>query len=241
VLGGEVVVDEQRGSFHAPRLVLAVEAALAVRELLVDRRNVSLLLSAIAGKGAAHHGSTGNRQDSCRQGTASLSTNRRRTARVRDFHGEAAEVTPASLADSFALVAAVDRYPDWCPDAVRAVDLLARGADGYPSSVWMRMHIARGASVRDFNLYLAVGVEPLTAVKLTRFTDHPTNQEFHATWLLRHADSTRIELQLDAKLRVPPYIPAGGIPDAIAEGFVSAACRALAARQPDAQRAAQPD
>ena len=160
---------------------------------------------------------------------------------MRDFHTEAAEVTPASLDDSFALVAAVDRYPEWCPDAVRAVDILERGADGYVSSVRMRMHIARGAIVRDFNLYLAIAVEPLAFVKLRRFTDHPTNQEFHATWLLRPAASTRIELQLDAKLRVPPYIPAGGIPHAIAKGFVSAACRALAARQPDAQRAAHPD
>ncbi|HEX5899083.1 MAG TPA: hypothetical protein VFY32_06755, partial [Solirubrobacteraceae bacterium] len=70
---------------------------------------------------------------------------------------------------------------------------------------------------------------------------HPTNQRFHATWLLHPAGSTRIELQLDAELRVPPGIPAAGIPDAIAEGFVSAACRALAARQPDAQRPAHPD
>ena len=149
---------------------------------------------------------------------------------MRDFHGKAAQVTPASLEDSFALVAAVDRYPDWCSDAVRAVDVLQRGADGYPGRVRMRMHIARGAIVRDFNLYLAMVVEPLATVRLTRFTDHPTNQEFHATWLLRPAGSTRIELQLDAKLRVPPTIPAGGIPDAIAEGFVGAACRALAAR-----------
>ena len=160
---------------------------------------------------------------------------------MRDFHGEAAEVTPASLDDAFALVAAVDRYPEWCPDAVRAVDVLERGADGYLRSVRMRMHVARGGIVRDFNLYLAIAVEPPATVKLRRFTDHPTNQEFHATWLLRPAGGTAIELQLDAKLRVPPYIPAGGIPDAIAEGLVSAACRALAPRQPDAQRAMHPD
>jgi hypothetical protein len=103
------------------------------------------------------------------------------------------------------------------------------------------MHIARGAIVREFNLYLAIVVEPLVTVKLTRFTDHPTNQQFHATWLLQSPASTRIELQLDAKLRVPPHIPSGGIPDAIAEGFVGAACRALAARRPDTQRPAHPD
>jgi hypothetical protein len=160
---------------------------------------------------------------------------------VREFHGQAAEVTPASLEDSFALVAAVDRYPDWWSDAVRGVDVLERGADGCLTRVRMRMLIARGAVVRDFNLYLAILVEPSATVNLTRFTDHPTNQQFHATWLLQPAGSTRIELQLNAKLRVPRGIPAGGIPDAIAEGFVAAACRALSARQPDAQRPAHPD
>jgi hypothetical protein len=166
---------------------------------------------------------------------------RRRRARVREFHGQAAEVTPASLADSFALLAAVDRYGDWCPETVRAVDVLERGADGYPRSVRMRMHIARGGIVRDFNLYLAAVVEPLVTVRLTRFTDHPTNQQFHATWLRHPAAGTRIELRLDAKLRVPRGIPSGGIPDAIAEAFVGAACRALAARRPDARRPAHPD
>ena len=127
------------------------------------------------------------------------------------------------------MVAAVDRYPDWCPDIVRGVDVLDRGADGQPSRVRMTMHIARGAVVREFNLSLAIVVEPPGTVKLTRVTDHPTNQEFNATWMLRPAGSTRVALELDAKLRVPWYVPARGIGDAIADGFVTAACRALAA------------
>jgi hypothetical protein len=173
--------------------------------------------------------------------TASVFGERRRKARVREFHGQAAEVTPASLEESFGLLAAVDRYSDWCSEAVQAVDVLERGADGYPTRVRMRMHVARGAIVRDFDLYLAIVVEPLVTVNMTRFTDHPTNQRFHATWRLHPAAGTRIELQLDAKLRVPAGIPSGGIPDAIAEGFVVAACRALAARRPDAPRPAHPD
>lgn len=147
----------------------------------------------------------------------------------REFHGAAAEIVAAPLDECLALVAAVDRYPDWCSDIVRDVDVLDRDARGQPSRVRMKMHITRGALVREFDLYLAIAVEPPGAVKLTRVTDHPTNQEFNATWLLRPAASTRIALQLDAKLRVPWYIPAGGIGDAIAKGFVTAACRALAA------------
>ena len=64
---------------------------------------------------------------------------------------------------------------------------------------------------------------------LRRVTDHPTNQAFTATWLLWPADSTRVALQLDAELRVPAYVPAGGIADEIAEAFVAAASQALAA------------
>jgi len=145
----------------------------------------------------------------------------------RQLHGEAAEVVAAPLEDCFALLAAVDRYPDWCPDIVRYVDVLDRGPERQPSRVRMRMRVAQGALVREFDLFLAIVVEPPRIVKLTRVTDHPTNQEFNATWLLRPAGSTRLVLQLDARLRVPSYVPAGGVGDAIAEGFVAAACRAL--------------
>jgi ribosome-associated toxin RatA of RatAB toxin-antitoxin module len=147
----------------------------------------------------------------------------------RHFHGEAAQVVAAPLEECFALLAAVGRYPDWCPDIVRDVDVLDRSSDGQPSQVRMRMHIARGAFMREFDLFLAIVVEPPRVVTLTRVTDHPTNQEFTATWLLRPVGSTRLALRLDATLRVPLYVPAGGVGDAVAEGFIAAACRALAA------------
>ncbi len=152
--------------------------------------------------------------------------------RTRDFHGEAAAVAAASIDACFRLVAAVDRYPDWCPDVVRDVEVLERSADGQPSRVRLTMRIARGTIVREFNLFLAIVVEPPGTVKLTRVTDHPTNQEFNATWRLCPAGSTRMALELDARLRVPWYIPAHGIGDAIAEGFVTAASQALPASPP---------
>jgi hypothetical protein len=147
---------------------------------------------------------------------------------MRDFHGAAAEVVAAPLEDCLALLAAVDRYPDWCPDNVRAVEVLDRGADGQASSVRMTMHVARGGFDREFDLFLTVIVEPPGTVKLTRVRNRPTSQEFNATWMLTPAGSTRVALDLDAKLRVPWFIRADGIADAIAEGFVTAACRELA-------------
>lgn len=146
----------------------------------------------------------------------------------REFYGQAAEVVAAPQEDCFALVAAIDRYPDWCPDIVRKVDVLDRAAGGQPSRVRMRMHVVWGPVSREFDLFLAVVIEPPGSVQVTRVTDHPTNQEFNATWQLRPCGSTRVGLRLRAKLRVPQYVPAGGIGDTIAQGFVTAACRALA-------------
>lgn len=147
---------------------------------------------------------------------------------TRQFHGEAAADVAAPLEGCFALLAAVDRYPDWSPDAVRDVQVLERAAGGQPCRVRMSIHVAWGTLVRDFQLFLAIAVEPPRAVTLKRVTDHPTNQEFTARWLLRPDTSTRIALELDAKLRVPAYVPAAGIADEIAKMFVAAASRALA-------------
>jgi ribosome-associated toxin RatA of RatAB toxin-antitoxin module len=147
---------------------------------------------------------------------------------TRTFSGAAARVADAPLEDCFRLIASVDRYPDWCSEAVTAVDVLEDGADGHPAKVRARMRIERAGFHREFDLFLAVAVEPPDTVRLTRVTDHPTNQEFEATWSLSPAASTRVALQLDAKLRVPWYIRAGGIPDSIAAAFVDAACNALA-------------
>jgi ribosome-associated toxin RatA of RatAB toxin-antitoxin module len=149
---------------------------------------------------------------------------------TRDFHGEAAGVAAAPLEDCFSLLASVDRYPDWCSEVVTAVEVLERGADGHPTKVRARMRVARAGFQQEFDLFLAIVVEPPETVRLTRVTDHPTNQEFDATWSLTPAASTRIALQLDAKLRVPWYIPATGIADSIAAAFVDAACNALTGR-----------
>ena len=149
---------------------------------------------------------------------------------MREFRGEAAEVVGPPVENCLALLAAVDRYPDWCPDVVQDVEVLDRGAGGQPTRVRIRMNIVRGPVDREFDLFLAIVVEPPGTVRLTRVTDHPTEQEFEATWLLSPAGSTRISLQLEAKLRVPSYIPAAGAGDAIARAFVTAACRALADR-----------
>lgn len=152
----------------------------------------------------------------------------RSALRTRQFHGEATADIAAPLEECFVLLAAVDHYPEWCPDAVRDVQVLERDAAGRPRRVRMMIHVARGTLEKEFQLLLMIAVDPPRSVTLTRVTDHPTNQEFTAVWLLRPDNGTRIALQLDAKLRIPALVPAAGIPDEIANGFVAAASRALA-------------
>jgi hypothetical protein len=133
----------------------------------------------------------------------------------------------APLDECFALLAAVDRYPEWCPAEVRSVEVLELGAGGQPRRVRMMLHVARGTIVKEFQLLLAIAVQAPRSVVLTRVTDHPTDQEFTAVWQLNPGSRTRIALRLDARLRVPAFVPAGGIPDEVANGFVTAASRAL--------------
>jgi hypothetical protein len=64
-------------------------------------------------------------------------------------------------------------------------------------------------------------------VKLTRLADDPSPQQFDVTWQLGDGGHTRIELYLHAKLRVPRFMPLGGIGNSMAEGFVAAASREL--------------
>ena len=59
----------------------------------------------------------------------------------------------APLEECFALLAAVDRYPHWCPDVVRYVEVLERGAGGQPRRVRMLIHVARGTLVKEFQLF----------------------------------------------------------------------------------------
>ncbi len=74
--------------------------------------------------------------------------------RAREFHGEATEVAAASAEKCFALVATVDRYPDWCPQILREVEVLDRGDGGQPSRMRVRMRVARGAISSGFELCL---------------------------------------------------------------------------------------
>ena len=148
---------------------------------------------------------------------------------MKELGGTAARHVAAPVETCLALVRAVDGYPRWCPDLVRDVEVLERGPDGQPITARTKLHVARGPIVKDFDLLMAVVVEPPGTVRLSKVASAHSSNRFDVTWRLRDADGTRIELALRADLDLPRFLPVGGIGDAIAEDFVDAAGRALGA------------
>jgi hypothetical protein len=151
---------------------------------------------------------------------------------VKALQGTAAAQVAAPVAEVVALVADVERYPAWYPEVVRRVEALERDTAGHAAKANALLHVSVGPLVRDFNLMLAVHVEPPGTVSLRRIAHGPTDQErFEVRWEVSEGSSegsrSRIELRLDANLSVPRLLPVGGLGDGLAQGFVSAAVRAL--------------
>ncbi len=147
---------------------------------------------------------------------------------LKDLHGTASRTVSASPADCYALLTAVEGYPDWYPQAIRAVDVLDRDADGQSRRARTQLHLSWGPVVKDFDLVLAVEVEPSVTVRLVKVSDRPSVNTFDVTWHVRDAGSTQIDVDLRATLDLPRFLPLGGIGNAIAGGFVDAAARRLA-------------
>jgi ribosome-associated toxin RatA of RatAB toxin-antitoxin module len=147
---------------------------------------------------------------------------------VKELQGAAAVEVAASPAECVALFQAVDRYPTWYPDVVQRVEVIERDGDGRPSKANATLHVVYGPLTRDFNLQLKVVNEPPATVKLVRLSHGAADHErFDVTWRVTESTRTRINLQLNANLSVPRFVPVGGIGDGLAQGFVGAAARAL--------------
>jgi polyketide cyclase/dehydrase/lipid transport protein len=132
----------------------------------------------------------------------------------------------ASVEDCVTFLLAVERYPAWHPGVVRSAEIVERGEDGVPTRARAELHIAYGPIVKDFRLNLAVRVPRPGTVALTRIPhDARDPEEFAVKWTV--TDGTRIHLDVDANLSVPRFLPVGGIGDALAQGFVDAAARAI--------------
>jgi hypothetical protein len=146
---------------------------------------------------------------------------------MKELRGAAVAHVPAPLAQCLALVEAVDGYPVWYPEVVRRVEVLERDACGLPSRAQTKLHLSAGPVTKDFDLLMAVTVEPPATVTLAKVGG---DAKFEVIWRLKEGDNTRIELELDANLDVPRFLPLGDVGDSVAQGFVSAARAELARR-----------
>src|ERR1700742_4649564 len=146
---------------------------------------------------------------------------------MKELHGSASSSVDAPPAKCLALLEAVDKYPEWHPEVVQEVEVLASN-DGHPTRVRAKLHLARGPLVKDFNLVMSVATDGRRQVKLTKVHDaHSGPEVFEVTWLVEDTGPTLIRLDLSASLDVPRFLPVGGVGDGVAEGFVAAAVKEL--------------
>ena len=138
-------------------------------------------------------------------------------------------LVPAPLAQCVALVEAVDGYPVWYPEVVRGVEVLDRDARGVPTRAQTKLHLSVGPVTKDFDLLMAVTVEPPATVKLAKVGG---DAQFDVIWRLTEGENTRIELELKAGLDIPRFLPLGDVGNSAAQGFVAAASAELARRSP---------
>ncbi len=145
---------------------------------------------------------------------------------MKELRGEASATVTVAKDQCLRFLAAVDAYPQWYPETVREVQVLERDSDGNPGRVRAKLHIARGPLVKDFDLTMAVRIDPAGTVTLERIAHGQGDGErFTVTWRLD--GESRLGVELDANLSVPRMIPLGGLADSIATGFLHAAVDAL--------------
>ncbi|MBV9366833.1 MAG: SRPBCC family protein [Solirubrobacterales bacterium] len=148
---------------------------------------------------------------------------------MKDLTGSASASTPATPERAMALLEDIDRYPAWHPEVIKEAEVLERDAQGHPTKARCKLHVERGPLTRDFDLIMSVHVDPSGTIKLDRIRNEPADAErFDVTWRVEGTPSTRIRVDLAANLNVPRLVPLGGVGDALAQGLVSAATRALA-------------
>jgi ribosome-associated toxin RatA of RatAB toxin-antitoxin module len=148
---------------------------------------------------------------------------------MKELRGTATTLVPAPLAQCLALVEAVDGYPDWYPEVVRSVEVLERDARGLPSRAQTKLHISVGPVTKDFDLLMAVTAQSPATVKLAKVGG---DAKFDVIWRLTEGEQTRVELDLDASLDVPRFLPLGDVGNSVAQGFIAAASAELARRAP---------
>ncbi len=153
----------------------------------------------------------------------------RASGEMKQISGHSDRVLDAAADSVFRLLESIEGYPNWHPQVVRQVTVLARDDQQRASRVTATLQLAAGPLHQNVETELAVEIDPPRSVRLTRIGhDRADRERFEAVWQLEPvAAGTRIALSIEARLDVPRLIPVGGAGQAMAASFVAAAARAL--------------
>jgi ribosome-associated toxin RatA of RatAB toxin-antitoxin module len=148
---------------------------------------------------------------------------------MKEFRGSASATVRASAQESYALLAAVDRYAEWNGELVRELEVL----QAEPLRLRAVIRVKRGRLTKTFEMRVAARTEPPHAVHITRIPNEPDDPEgLELTWRISSAGAgTRVELDFRAVASfVPGFLPLGGVGDLIAGTLLEAATDALGGR-----------
>jgi hypothetical protein len=143
---------------------------------------------------------------------------------VKELRGSGSTPVSASPEQCIALLAAVDRYPTWYPEAIREVEVLDRGDDGLPRRARTTVHLAVGPLANDFHFEVSVDVSPPFVVISRLPSSGPDPERLEVRWEVHHGN---VRVEVEARLSVPRMVPVGGAGDSVAQGFAEAARRVL--------------
>jgi len=147
---------------------------------------------------------------------------------VKELQGRATGELELAPEECFALLAAVERYPEWI-EFVREVELLERERRGKPGKAWAALHIPQSPFGTDFELLVAVRTRRPAMITLTRVPESPTDLDrLELIWRMSGNGSTRLEFEFDvAASFVPAFLPVGGAGEALAQAGIDAVLDAL--------------
>ena len=147
---------------------------------------------------------------------------------MKELQGRARAELDVPPHDCFALLAAVERYPDWF-EVVSRVEILEAERNGTPGLARAELHVPHSPFGRHFELFVAVQTESPVAVTLTRVPDGPADPDrLELIWRMGGNGSTQLEFEFDAAASfVPGFFPVGDAGQAIAQAAIEAARAAL--------------
>jgi ribosome-associated toxin RatA of RatAB toxin-antitoxin module len=151
---------------------------------------------------------------------------------VKDLRGDATATVTASASECFALLTAIEGYPEWHPEVVRWAEVTGRDALRRPTRAKATVHLGIGPLTRDFRLDLEVTTVPDRLVRLERIPHGSSDPEqFTVEWKIEPDQDTRLTVELRASLSVPRLLPVQGVGDSVARGFLEAARTELELRR----------